>query len=343
MNLLEYREELRKNRNSRSTTHVVNPVGSTVCTYPTKLTAGDFLRFNVTNTTTATKHTGTMLTYTFPVDCEVIIYAVGARGGKGNKCTDEQVGKGANAQGVFNFKKGDTLLMCVGQAGTDFSGSYSDGATGAGGGGTFVCLKMENGIGSTYTGSGVGNGWVIKPILIGAGGNGGRDVGYSSSGTIYHGQGFGGSSPTYATYSGGGFAYSHTTTNAGETFLSGASGATANYTRSSTSYAGFGCGGGNKDDGEGGGGGGYHGGTLTVSAYSYIDTELAGLYHSIAGDNFGEGYIEIEFMQISGASVRANVNGTWKESKEVKVNVNDTWKDAKQIFVNVNGTWKESI
>lgn len=344
INILEHAEKHIKERNTRSTNYTINEVGSSVCKYPSRLAAGDILTFNITNNNIETKYTGTMLTYTFPVDCSVLIYAAGARGGMGNKATLSTVGLGAVAVSAFDFKEGDTLLMCVGQAGTDYSGSNSDGTTGAGGGGSFVTLKTTDGTGNTYNGSGVGNGWKVKPLLIGAGGNGSRDVGYSGTSKLYHGQAFGGSAPTYGTYSGGGYASSHTTTNAGKSFLNGASGATANYTRNSTSIAGFGCGGGNRDDGDGGGGGGYHGGLNSRSAYSYVDTSLSTDNSCSAGENDGEGYIDICILSVDyPAKVKINVNDTWKDSTEIKVNVNGTWENATQVFMNVNGIWKESI
>lgn len=330
---------------SPRTLYEVNQVGSSTCNFPSKVRKGDILHFNITNADVDTKYNGTMLTYTFPSDCEATIYAYGARGGKGNKCTDAQVGKGSITWATFNFKKGDTLLMCVGQAGTDFSGSVSDGTSGAGGGASFVTLKMNNGTGDTYTGSGVGNGWKVKPLLVSAGGNGGRDIGYSSSGTVYHGGGLGGSAPSYSNCAGGGYStmYSSTNNNSGKSFLTGAQGATYKYTRSSYSVAGFGGGGANNDDGDGGGGGGYYGGLRTASASSYIDTSLGKDYGVGPGGFFGEGYIRIIFKSVKGATLRANVNGTWKTSKEVKVNVNGTWREATQIFTNVNGVWKENV
>lgn len=325
----------------RSRTYTINQVGSSVCTYPSDLAVGDVLRFNITNTDITTKYTGTLLTYTFPENCTVAMYAYGARGGMGNQCTISDVGYGAMASAVYEFKEGDTLLICVGQAGTDYVGSASDGTTGAGGGGTFITLKTTDGSGDTFNGTEVGNGWKVKPILIASGGNGGRDIGYSSSGTIYHGQGFGGSSPGYDVYSGGGYSLGSTSSYSGATFLAGAKGTSYSYTRGSTSYSGFGCGGGNTDDKDGGGGGGYHGGRRgSTSAYSYASPDCIAS-ESSSGANAGEGYIDMVVLEDGGASVDIFVKGQWKTSQAMYVNVDGEWKKAKELYVNVDGEWKK--
>lgn len=323
------------------TAYIVNELGTTKCDFPMEIREGDSLRFNVTSLVESKKYQGTMLTYTFPFDCEVSIMACGARGGKGNGCSDSQVGKGAYMQGDFVFKQGDTLLMCIGQAGTEVITSSSDGATGAGGGGTFVVKKMEDGTGDVFRGAGTYNGWKVTPLVISAGGNGGRDVGFSGTGTVYHGVAYEGKLPTYGDYSGGGYRSNHEAARAGKSFLSGASGATAIYDRgSSKSCAGFGCGGGNQDDEEGGGGGGYYGGTTTSSATSYISPEATNV-ERYDGYNFGEGYVVITFNTVpKPVDIRCKVNGVIKQGESMKVKIANEWKDVVGAKTKINGAWK---
>lgn len=321
--------------------YIINKPGSTDYSYPSSLSNGDTLRFNVTNIDEKTRYSGTMITYTFPVECKVRIEAYGARGGFGNKGTLDNTGKGAKKSGIFTFKEGDTLLICVGQKATDFVGSLSDGVSGAGGGGTFVTLKNDS-ASDIYQGAGIGNGWKIEPLIIAAGGNGSQDVGYSGTGNIYHGKQIEGTMPTYGAYSGGGYLISSSSTNAGKHFLSGCSGATVNYTRSSTSIAGFGGGGGNADDAGGGGGGGYYGGTRgSASAYSFASKKALDV-QGADGVNEDDGYLIIEFIEVPGARVSINVENKWTVSKEVHVKVDNEWKKAKKLYIKVDGTWKES-
>ena len=317
--------------------YVYNAVGSAVGTLPTAIRKNDTLQFNATNVDVNTRYTGTMLTYTFPFDCTVQLDVAGARGGKGNKCSDSQVGKGALLQCTRSFKQGDILLMCVGQAGTDFVGGVADGTSGAGGGGTFIAIKTTSG--DTFKGSGVGNGWRIKPLIISAGGNGGRDIGYSGNGSVYHGIASVGSIRTYQGYSGGGYSGNHSNASAGKSFLSGASGATENFERSGYSIAGFGCGGGNKDDGEGGGGGGYYGGTTTMSATSYISSDTT-LIKGTDGANFGHGYIIITFLDAPASlNMVCKINGVIKNVDTVYVKVNGSWREVSEVMFKSNGAW----
>jgi hypothetical protein len=327
------------------TEFIYNQVGSTEITIPNAISVNDSILFNITNTEVAKKYNGTMLAYTFPFDCKARLNAYGARGGKGNQCTDEQVGKGARASGIFEFKKDDTLLICVGQAGTDFTynGTTRDGTTGAGGGGTFVVVKTENETDDTYNGEGIGNGWKIKPIVIGAGGNGGKDIGYSGAGTIYHGlytSSF--TSHLGENYCGGSYnAYSNATT-AGKSFLSGTQGATANSSRVSTSYAGFGGGGGNKDDGWGGGGGGYWNGTNTRSATSFV-SPIALEQDGEGGANLGEGKFIIEFLEIPVIDGQCKINNEYREIETMSVKVDNKWRETVATYVIIDNEWKQSI
>lgn len=309
-------------------------------TLPSKISKNDTLVFNVTNTNTETKYNGTMLTYTFPFDCGVRFEVAGARGGKGSQCTNEQVGKGALLKGDFTFQKGDTLLICVGGAGTDFNGNAHDGTTGAGGGGTFIVKKTIDGTGDTYSGTSVGNGWKVKPLVVSAGGNGGRDIGYSGSGTVYHGLATTvEDGRSLGQHSGGGYSEGYNDTTSGKTFLKGGQGATYSYSRGDRSYSGFGGGGGNVDDGEGGGGGGYYGGARTISACSYISSEATNI-ERISGYNFGEGYFKITFLKTPSINARCKINGAIKNVSSMKIKVNGAWKEVSELKSKVNGAWK---
>lgn len=324
--------------------YVYNKVGSATGTLPTEIVSGDTLRFNVTNNMGGTNYSGTMLTYTFPFDCTVQIDVAGARGGKGNGVGSVTTyhGKGARIKGECSFKEGDTLLMCVGQAGTDSGTDTGDGSTGAGGGGTFVVQKTTSG--DIYEGAGVGKGWKVKPLIIVAGGNGSRDIGFSGSGTVYHGLASTGSQPSYGAYSGGGYStqyYMNDGTN-GESFLSGASGGTDVYSRNnSASYAGFGCGGSNRDDGEGGGGGGYYGGTLTSSATSFVDGTVTVISRK-NGTNNGQGFVIITFVEVKGAktlNARCKVDGQIKTVDNMYVKVEGSWREVSDMRFKKEGVW----
>ena len=318
-----------------------NTPGDDSVTIPKKLVKGDVLVFNPTHIIqNDMNYTGTLLDYTFPFDCTVRMDVAGARGGKGNKCNDSQVGKGARVSGNFNFLKGDKLLVLVGQHGTDHGGNSADGTTGGGGGGTFVVKKTANG--DLFLGSGVGNNWKVTPLMIGAGGNGGRDIGYSGTGTVYHGLGTSTAQASYSSYSGGGY-NSHVSAsnrNSGKSFLSGGNGADDCYNRAGFSVAGFGGGGGNKDDGEGGGGGGYFGGTLTSSAVSYISNDATNT-DRVNGENFGHGYLKITFLTGDSINARCKVNGEIKNVESAYIKSKGVWKEVSEIRFKQNGAWKQ--
>lgn len=323
--------------------HIINQIGSADINLPTEISENDTLVFNVTNIDIESKFNGTMLTYTFPFDCEARFEVAGARGGKGNKCTDEDVGKGALLKGNFTFCEGDTLLICVGGAGTDHGGSLSDGTTGAGGGGTFIVKKSTDGTGDTYKGSGVGNDWKVKPLVVSAGGNGGRDVGYSGVGTVYHGVATTEENRILGVHCGGGYSFTYVSSYSGTEFLNGATGGLKSTVRGGTSYAGFGGGGAAKDDNEGAGAGGWYGGNLTTSACSYISDEATNI-ERIDGYNFGEGYFKITFLNIfantSSINARCKVNGEIKNVSSMKIKVNGVWKEVSELKSKINGEWK---
>lgn len=341
--------------------YTANAVGSASMAVPSKVRKNDTLTFNITNTDVSTKYKGTIMSYTFPCDCTVKIEAKGARGGYGNLYTygltdASRSGSGAYVYGTFTFAKGDQLLILVGQAGTDAmtsSGSTQDGATGAGGGGTFIVKRTATG--STFTGNSINgsdsyNGWIVSPLLIAAGGNGTRDNGYSGTGTIYGGLHTTGSQPSYSSSrTGGGFATAYGTNNSnsssygyGLSFLNGGLGSQYYYTRRNiTSHAGFGGGGCNGDDGDGGGAGGYYGGLAGKSACSFIASEATNS-GGASDNNAGEGIVVFTFLKVKGATARVKVGGTYRTSEAVYVKRNGVWVEAEGLYVKSGGAWHES-
>lgn len=311
--------------------HIYNKAGSTNVTPPSAIAVGDTLTFNITNTDVKTKYKGTVLTYTFPFDCKVKMEVAGARGGQGNQATQKETGSGAVVTGTRACKEGDTLLMLVGQAGTDIESSAPDGASGAGGGGTFVTLKVDTG-GDQYTGDGVGKGWRVKPLIVSAGGAGSVDVGAKGSQPAIHGSG---QSRDYegevlVFCNGGGYSkwYGSRPVDNGTSFLNGGFGATeTSEFREQLSVAGFG-GGGSFTDNYRGGAGGYWGGmhraTLGVEpgmeASSYVATELSDITRK-DGANYGEGYVKLTFLEIP----EPKPPETPKPTGEVYAKIDDVW------------------
>ena len=329
--------------------YTANAVGSASMSVPSKVRKNDTLTFNITNTDVSTKYKGTIMSYTFPCDCTVKIEAKGARGGYGNLYTygltdDSRSGSGAYVYGTFTFAKGDQLLILVGQAGTDAmtsSGSTRDGATGAGGGGTFIVKRTASGStfkGSSTNGSNAYNGWIVSPLLIAAGG----------TGTIYGGLHTTGSQPSYSSSrTGGGFSTAYGTKNGnnssygyGLSFLNGGLGSRYYYSRSGiTSHAGFGGGGCNGDDG--GGAGGYYGGLAGKSACSFIASEATNS-GGASDNNAGEGIVVFTFLKVKGATARVKVGGTYRTSEAVYVKRNGVWVEAEGLYVKSGGSWHES-
>lgn len=340
--------------------YIINSVGSTTLTLPSSIKRNDTLRFNITNSSTSNPYTGTILSYTFPVDCKVKIHAYGARGAYGNLYTygisnTSRSGNGAYVYGTFEFKKDEQVMILVGQHGKDAMTSTSstrDQTAGAGGGGTFIVKRMTDGTGDTFVGNSVNgssttfSGWKVKPLIIAAGGNGSRDNGYSGTGTIYGGLYTTGIQPSYSGCCGGGYntARGTSTENSssytyGLSFLYGGLGSQYYYTRNTYAMAGFGGGAANPDDGNGGGGGGYYGGLTGTSASSYnAGTDTGGT----SDYNAGDGYVIFEFIEVKSApNVQVKLNGVWKESTSVYVKVNGVWKETIEGYVKVNGIWKK--
>lgn len=343
-------------------TYTVNSVGSTSMNIPSTLVVNDVLRFNITNSSTSNPYLGYYLTYTFPFNCSAQIQAYGARGSYGNLYTygassTARSGSGAYVTGTFDFKKGDILLMAIGQLGKDAMTSTSstkDQTTGAGGGATTIAKKVSS---SNYYFNGISNnnstqyaGWYVEPLIVAAGGNGSRDNGYSGTGTIYGGQGYtDGSAESLGSTSYVGGAFSREQGNVssnsssytyGRCFLNGNLGSMYYYTRSTYAMAGFGGGAANVDDGDGGGGGGWIPGYRGSAAKSFCST--TGTNRSYSSDyNAGQGYVLITIKAIkAGVSIPVKINGTWKESNGVYIKVNNAWKEVNGVYVKANGSWK---
>lgn len=231
------------------------------------------------------------------------ITCAGAKGGAGNG--DKSIpscigGFGATLSGTFTLQETSQLIILPGNPGTDNEQTSGNGTTGAGGGGTYVALVVDSNyqgalLTSGFTNVECNNKYVI-PLMVAAGGNGGRDYGYVGDGAVYHGV-----HTTYASFvsgtnQGGSFEnYTSAATTKGTNFINGGHAATYSYTRSSkTSTAGFGGGGSNRDDNEGGGGGGYYGGHITLSACSYWNNDYISNFTGETGNNDSFGYVEIE-------------------------------------------------
>lgn len=186
--------------------------------------------------------------WTVPYSGLFRIIAKGAAGSAGNGGTAAG-GNGAQVQGDFNLVEGDKIRILVGQMGVNTGSNASDGASGSGGGGTFVI-------------SGVSGTLDSQVLIIAAGGGGSNDPIYQGSGSpgiggLHTSSGTGDASNSGGSYRGG--------TASGASFASG--GAGGYYSRGgSTGTGGFG-GGGATDDSRTGGGG-WVGGTESVAAYS---------------------------------------------------------------------------
>ena len=321
--------------------YIINEIGSPDMTLPKRISKNDILKFNITNSDIATKYTGTMLTYTFPFDCTVTLKVAGARGGRGAHCDDSNVGAGAILQGDFNFLEGDTLLICVGQAGTDNTNTGKAGSTGAGGGGTFVVLKDDKSS-YVYNGKGVGNGWKVTPLIVAGGGNGGGNLAQSKFSPI-HASSANTGFIALGDYHGGGFERADTSKYSGESFLNGASGGTYAFTRYGSSYAGFGGGGSNREEGPGSGGGGFYGANFSIGSASYIDDNATNIqsWSGPTNGNIGEGYFTITFLNVSNkVNAKCKVNGEIKTVTSMKVKVDGEWKEVSTFRFKSNGTWK---
>ena len=346
---------------SPSSEHIINEKGSTTFNYPEKINVGDKLIFNITNTNEATGYMGTLIPYEIPVGCKIKITAKGSRGGYGNfynhaVSDTTKSGRGASCTATFEFKKGDQLLLLVGQHGKDAAtttGSTRDGVTGGGGGMSVVALQDDTAsytfVGHTKNNSTQYAGNKYKPLIVAAGGNGARDNGYSGTGTVYHGQAHTSSAEAVGSTSntncpGGTFSKQRNTNHGdsssyrhGLSFLYGGLGSQYDYVRNNmSSLGGFGGGGSNYDDGNGGGAGGWISGYRGAAARSYIDSTIATNRSSIAGDNADDGIIIFEILEIENAPLLYSKNNANQlvSSRNNYVYVNSTlkYKKIKEIY-----------
>ena len=342
--------------------YIINEKGSTTFNYPEKINAGDKLIFNITNTNETTGYMGTLIPYEIPVNCKIKITAKGSRGGYGNFYTHAvsdttKSGRGASCTATFEFKKGDKLLLLVGQHGKDAAtatGSTRDGVTGGGGGMSVVALEDDTAsytfVGHTKNNSTQYAGKKYKPLIVAAGGNGARDNGYSGTGTVYHGQAHTTSAEAVGSTSntncpGGTFSKQRNTSHGdnsnyrhGLSFLYGGLGSQYDYVRGGmSSLGGFGGGGANYDDGNGGGAGGWISGYRGVAAKSYIDNTIATDRSSIAGDNADDGIIIFEILEAENAPLLYSKNNANQlvSSRNNYVYVNSTlkYKKIKELYV----------
>jgi hypothetical protein len=210
-------------------------------------------------------------------------YGAAGIGGSGTNGTSLG-GKGAQVQGDFSLTEGDKIRILVGQMGTNTGGTTGDGASGTGGGGTFVIQGTTGTLDS-------------QVLLIAAGGGGGNDPGYQNAP-------FNGANGVYTSSGTGdgvtnGGSYRGNTTGGGSTdggsFANGGVGGT--YSRGEVAYGGFGGGGATDDATTGGGGwiGGALGtagtsGSTGTAAYSKNNGSNAS---GASGVNTGAGYVSI--------------------------------------------------
>jgi len=217
--------------------------------------------------------------YTVEESGTYYLEACGGAGGRGGGL-DSWVGVwggfGAIISGTFDLLENDELYILVGQKGVDNTQtSSSNGATGAGGGATYIAIKDDTSTdvlnipASDYSEALSVN---VRLLICAGAGNGGSDSTYTSyvnaNALLTEG-----TDDSYLTtsYSGGGYSDYYDSQYCGTSFLEGGAAATYNYSRYGTSYPGFGGGGSNYSSGYGGGGGGYRGGVpgVTIGGSSY--------------------------------------------------------------------------
>lgn len=254
-------------------------------------------------------YTGDVQSFTAPFDGSYLLEVAGAQGGKEK---DTAGGLGGSSSGRVTLKKGQTIYIYVGGAGSsnDTNGGYNGGGStgngGTSGGGATHIATTNRGVLKNYSAN-------KSDVLIVAGGGGGSQNGngYSSGGS---GGGTTGGSPsgftnnstwewTYTTLAGGGTQSSGGT--AGKTHVnklsgtftgkSGSFGQGANGTNSS-SYSNT------NDYGAGGGGGWYGGGSSCIhggaaGGSGYIGGVTEGQMSN--GTNSGNGWAKITYMDTS--------------------------------------------
>lgn len=148
-------------------------------------------------------YSGAEVTHTITEAGTYRITVTGAAGSQGNKYNNTSTtvagGKGAQIYGDFTFQQGDVLYINVGGMGSTTSGTAKDGASGAGGGGTFV-FKLPKKTTSVIDSKVqiTKNNVNYEILIVAAGGGGTGDLGYSSSKTY---AGYDGIATTYYSLS----------------------------------------------------------------------------------------------------------------------------------------------
>lgn len=270
-------------------------------------------------------YTGSVQTFTAPVDGEYTLEVGGAQGGGES---DLEGGKGGKSTGKVTLKKGETIYLYVGQSGSNnygtASGTYNGGGAAGGvfgtaGGGATHIAKTQRGELKNYADH-------KEDVLIVAGGGGGASADYNKNkSTGGYGGGTtgsqGGQFPSGAAYymdvragggsqtSGGCAGKTHAIVNitegssgnhhydwtmSGNKGLFGQGGSGKKYNGYNTSYSGY------TDNYGAGGGGGWYGGGSTVEnggaggGSGYTGGVTDGSMQT--GVNEGNGYAKITYI-----------------------------------------------
>lgn len=308
-------------------------------------------------------YTGSVQTFTAPVDGEYTLEVGGAQGGGES---DLEGGKGGKSTGKVTLKKGETIYLYVGQSGSNnygtASGTYNGGGAAGGvfgtaGGGATHIAKTQRGELKNYADH-------KEDVLIVAGGGGGASADYNKNkSTGGYGGGTtgsqGGQFPSGAAYymdvragggsqtSGGCAGKTHAIVNitegssgnhhydwtmSGNKGLFGQGGSGKKYNGYNTSYSGY------TDNYGAGGGGGWYGGGSTVEnggaggGSSYTGGVTDGSMQT--GVNEGNGYAKITYIDTdisdsSACSIRIpkksgyTFDGYWTEKNQAGEEVVD--------------------
>lgn len=308
-------------------------------------------------------YTGSVQTFTAPVDGEYTLEVGGAQGGGES---DLEGGKGGKSTGKVTLKKGETIYLYVGQSGSNnygtASGTYNGGGAAGGvfgtaGGGATHIAKTQRGELKNYADH-------KEDVLIVAGGGGGASADYNKNkSTGGYGGGTtgsqGGQFPSGAAYymdvragggsqtSGGCAGKTHAIVNitegssgnhhydwtmSGNKGLFGQGGSGKKYNGYNTSYSGY------TDNYSAGGGGGWYGGGSTVEnggaggGSGYTGGVTDGSMQT--GVNEGNGYAKITYIDTdisdsSACSIRIpkksgyTFDGYWTEKNQAGEEVVD--------------------
>lgn len=308
-------------------------------------------------------YTGSVQTFTAPVDGEYTLEVGGAQGGGES---DLEGGKGGKSTGKVTLKKGETIYLYVGQSGSNnygtASGTYNGGGAAGGvfgtaGGGATHIAKTQRGELKNYADH-------KEDVLIVAGGGGGTSADYNKNKSTggYGGDttgSQGGQFPSGAAYymdvragggsqtSGGCAGKTHAIVNitegssgnhhydwtmSGNKGLFGQGGSGKKYNGYNTSYSGY------TDNYGAGGGGGWYGGGSTVEnggaggGSGYTGGVTDGSMQT--GVNEGNGYAKITYIDTdisdsSACSIRIpkksgyTFDGYWTEKNQAGEEVVD--------------------